>query len=151
MKQRYFEDLKVGDRFRSATCEVTEDAILAFGREFDPQLFHINPATASETIFKGLIASGWHTAALSMRLFVDAMEVPGGIIGLGVDELRWPVPVRPGDQLKVETEIIALRLSRSNPNNGIIRLKNITTNQRGEIVQSMLAAALVPKRTIGST
>lgn len=149
MKQRYFEDLKVGDRFQSETYQVTEDAIMSFGREFDPQLFHVDARTATQTMFEGLIASGWHTAAVSMRLFVQAMGVPGGIIGLGVDELRWPNPVRPGDVLKVETEIVDLRTSRSKPNHGIVRVRNVTRNQRADVVQTMLAAALVPKRRIG--
>jgi acyl dehydratase len=146
MKQRYFEDLKIGDRFQSDTYLVTQDGIVAFAREFDPQVFHLDPASAKKTIFEGLIASGWHTAAVSMRLFVKTMNVPGGIIGLGVDELRWPNPARPGDVLTVETEIVELRMSRSKPGHGIVRLRNITKNQRDEIVQAMLAAALVPKR-----
>jgi acyl dehydratase len=147
MKQRYFEDLKIGDQFQSDTYLVTQDGIVAFAREFDPQVFHLDPAGAKETMFEGLIASGWHTAAVSMRLFVKTMNVPGGIIGLGVDELRWPNPVRPGDVLTVETEIVDLRVSRSKPSYGIVRLRNVTKNQRDEIVQTMLASALVPKRS----
>lgn len=146
MSERYFEDLKVGDRFHSDTYEVTEDEIVNFAREFDPQIFHVDATSAKQTMFEGLIASGWHTASITMRLFVQTMRVPGGIVGLGVDELRWPNPVRPGDLLWVETEIVDLRESRSKPNYGIIRLRNITKNQRDEIVQSMLASALVPKR-----
>lgn len=146
MAQRYFEDLKIGNRFQSDTYLVTQDGIVAFAREFDPQVFHFDPASAKTTMFEGLIASGWHTAAVSMRLFVQTMNVPGGIIGLGVDELRWPNPVRPGDVLRVETEIVDLRASRSKPSYGIVRLRNVTKNQRDEIVQSMLASALVPKR-----
>jgi acyl dehydratase len=148
MSSRYFEDLKVGDRFHSGTYSVTEDGIIAFAREFDPQIFHLDPAGARETMFEGLIASGWHTAAVSMRLFVRAMDVPGGIIGLGVDELRWPNPVRPGDVIKVETEIVDLRASRSKPGHGIVRLRNVTRNQRDEVVQTMLASALVPRRHV---
>jgi acyl dehydratase len=146
MAERYFEDLKIGDRFQSDTHRVTQDGIAAFAREFDPQGFHLDLASAKKTIFEGLIASGWHTAAVSMRLFVQTMNVPGGMIGLGVDELRWPNPVRPGDVLTVETEILGLRVSRSKPGYGIVRLRNITKNQRDEIVQTMLASALVPKR-----
>jgi acyl dehydratase len=147
MKQRYFEDLKIGDRFQSNAYLVTQDGILAFAREFDPQVFHLDPASAKETMFEGLVASGWHTAAISMRLFVRTMHVLGGIIGLGVDELRWPNPVRPDDVLTVETEIVDLRASRSKPSYGIVRLRNITKNQRDEIVQTMLASALVPKHS----
>jgi acyl dehydratase len=145
MSPRNFEDLKIGDRFHSRTYSVTEGGIIAFAREFDPQIFHLDPASAKETMFGGLIASGWHTAAISMRLFVEAMDIPGGIIGIGVDELRWPKPVRSGDVLKVETEILEMRVSRSKPDQGIIRLRNVTTNQHHEVVQTMLASALVPK------
>ena len=146
MSERYFEDLKAGDRFKSSTYKVTAVGIISFAQEFDPQSFHLDPAKAEQTMFKGLIASGWHTAAITMRLFVQTLNFTEGAIGLGVDELRWPNPVRPGDVLQVETEIVDLRESRSKPNHGIIRLRNVTTNQRGEIVQTMLASALVPKR-----
>ena len=146
MNERYLEDLKVGGRFKSSTYEVTEEGIISFAREFDPQPFHLDPVKAGQTIFEGLIASGWHTAAITMRLFVQTLNFAEGAIGLGVDELRWPSPVRPGDVLKVETEIVDLRLSRSKPSHGVIRLRNVTTNQRDEIVQTMMASALVPKR-----
>src|SRR5437879_10380517 len=146
MSQRYFEDLKAGDRFKSGTYKVTEEQIVSFAREFDPQPFHLDPAVARQPMFKGLIASGWHTAAITMRLFVKTLNFAEGAIGLGVDELRWPNPVRPGDALQVGTEILEARSSRSKPNYGIIRLRNVTTNQRGEIVQTMTAAAMVPRR-----
>jgi acyl dehydratase len=146
MSDRYFDDLKMGDRFKSELFEVTEKQITDFARDFDPQVFHLEPARAERTIFKGLIASGWHTAAITMRLFVQTLNFAEGAIGLGVDELRWPNAVRPGDTLRVETEIIDLRRSRSKPNYGIIRLRNVTTNQRGEIVQTMTANAIVPRR-----
>ena len=146
MTQRYFDDLKVGARLQSAPYVVSETEIIEFGREFDPQSFHLEPARAEQTIFKGLIASGWHTAAITMRLFVQTLNFAEGAIGLGVDELRWPNPVRPGDWVRVETEIIDLRPSRSKPNYGIIRLRNVTANQRGEIVQTMFANAMVPRR-----
>src|SRR6266852_1122081 len=146
MSQRYFEDLKAGDRFKSGTYKVTEEQIVSFAREFDPQPFHLDSVVARQTMFKGLIASGWHTAAITMRLFVQTLDFAEGAIGLGVDELRWPNAVRPGDALQVETEIVDLRVSRSKPKYGIIRLRNVTTNQRGEIVQTMTAAAMVPRR-----
>lgn len=145
-KPRVFEDFNAGDRFLSEPSSVTEEQIINFAREFDPQSFHLDPALAERTMFKGLIASGWHTAAISMRLFVQTMNFAEGAIGLGVDELRWPNPVRPGDILRVETEIIDLRVSRSKPDCGIVRIRNVTTNQRGEIVQTMFASALVPHR-----
>ena len=146
MQQRYFEDLKAGDRFRSETYQVTEEQIVSFAREFDPQPFHLDSAVADRTMFKGLIASGWHTAAITMRLFVQTLNFAEGAIGLGVDELRWPNAVRPGDVLQVETEIVDLRESRSKPSHGIVRLRNVTTNQRGEVVQTMTASALVLRR-----
>jgi acyl dehydratase len=146
MKEQYFDDLKVGDRFKSEPLEVTEKQLIEFAHKFDPQMFHLDRKSAERTIFKGLIASGWHTAAITMRLFVRTMNFAEGAIGLGVDELRWPNAVRRGDVLTVETEIVDLRPSRSKPNYGIIRLRNLTTNQRGEIVQTMLASAMVPRR-----
>src|SRR5437867_10315019 len=146
MSERYFEDLKAGDRFKSETYAVSEEQLISFAREFDPQPFHLDATVARETMFKGLIASGWHTAAITMRLFVRSLNFTEGAIGLGVDELRWPNVVRPGDVLTVETEIVDVRPSRSRPNYGIIRLRNVTTNQRGEVVQTMLASAMVPRR-----
>ena len=148
IKERYFDDLKVGDRFTSEPLEVTEKQVIEFAHKFDPQMFHLTRKSAERTIFKGLIASGWHTGAMTMRLFVQTLNFAAGAIGLGVDELRWPNPVRPGDVLQVETEIIDLRLSRSKPNCGILRLRNVTTNQRGEIVQTMFANAMVPRRSV---
>jgi acyl dehydratase len=147
-KERYFDDLKVGDRFKSESLRVTERQVIEFAHKFDPQMFHLTRKRAERTIFKGLIASGWHTAAMTMRLFVQRLNFAEGAIGLGVDELRWPNPVRPGDVLQVETEIVDLRLSRSKPNCGILRLRNVTTNQRGEIVQTMFANAMVPRRRV---
>jgi acyl dehydratase len=146
MSQRYFEDLKIGDRFKSEPYVVSEEAIVTFAREFDPQSVHIDTVAASRTMFGGLIASGWHTAAITMRLFVQTLKFAEGAIGLGVDELRWPNAVKANDSLKVETEILDLRPSKSKPNQGIIRFRNVTTNQRDEVVQTMMASALVPKR-----
>lgn len=147
MKERYFEDLKVGDRFESQTYKVSEEQIVTFAREFDPQPFHIDREIAATTMFGGIFASGWHTAAITMRLFVQALNFAEGAIGLGVDELRWPNSVKPGDVLQVETAILDARESRSKPTHGIIRIRNVTTNQRGEMVQTMFASALVRRRT----
>lgn len=147
MTERYFEDLKGGDRFKSGTYAVSEEQIISFAREFDPQPFHLDAAVARQTMFKELIASGWQTAAITMRLFVQTLNFAEGAIGLGVDELRWPNAVKPGDVLQVETEIADLRLSRSKPTHGIVRLRYVTTNQRGEIVQTMTASALVLRRS----
>ena len=146
MNERYFEDLKRGDRFKSENYTVTEEQIISFAREFDPQPFHLDAEVARRTMFKELIASGWHTAAITMRLFVQTLNFAEGAIGLGVDELRWPTAVKPNDVLWVETEIIDLRESRSKPGHGIVRIRNVTNNQRGEIVQTMFASALVLRR-----
>ena len=146
MKEHYFDDLKIGDCFKSEPLNVTEKQVIEFAHKFDPQMFHLSRKAAERTLFKGLIASGWHTAAMTMRLFVQTLNFAEGAIGLGVDELRWPTAVRPGDVLTVETEILDLRPSRSKPGYGIIRLRNVTTNQHGEIVQTMLANAMVPRR-----
>ncbi len=151
MKEHYFDDLKVGDRFKSEPLSVTEKQLIEFAHKFDPQMFHLSRKRAERTIFKGLVASGWHTAAITMRLFVQTLNFAEGAIGLGVDELRWPHVVRPGDMLSVETEILDLRSSRSRPSFGIVRLRNVTTNQRGEIVQTMLASAMVPRRKPSET
>src|SRR4051812_49563265 len=146
MVSRHFEDLKPGDRFQSEPYQVAAEAIIEFAEKFDPQKFHLNAEAAERSVFKGLVASGWHTAAITMRLFVKTLNFAEGAIGLGVDELRWPNAVRPGDVLRVETEIVESRESKSKPDHGIIRLRNVTTNQRGEIVQSMYAHALIPTR-----
>lgn len=147
MKELYLEDLQIGDRFGSSTIEVTEESLFEFARQFDPQPFHLDKAAAEQSIFKELTASGWHTAAMSMRLFVTGEFKPvGGSIGLAVDELRWPQPVRPGDILKVETEILDVRKSRSKPDRGIIRIRNVTTNQKSEVVQTFLAFVMIRRR-----
>jgi acyl dehydratase len=147
MSARYFEDLKPGDRFESEPYEVPGTAIIEFAEKFDPQKFHLSAKSAERSIFKGLIASGWHTAAITMRLFVKTLDFAEGAIGLGVDELRWPNAVRPDDVLRVVTEIVETRPSQSKPKHGIIRLRNVTTNQNGEIVQTMFANALIPKKS----
>lgn len=146
MKELFFDDLKIGQKFQSETLAVPAKDIIEFAEKFDPQKFHLNAKSAERSIFKGLVASGWHTAAITMRLFIRTLNFAEGAIGLGVDELRWPSAVRPDDILRVETEILDARLSRSRPNVGVIRLRNTTRNQRGEIVQTMTANALVPAR-----
>lgn len=147
MTERYLEDLHVGDRFESGTLEVTENGIVDFARDFDPQPFHLDLDAAKRSIFQGLAASGWHTAAMSMKLFVTGgLRLAGGSVGLGVDELRWPRPVRPGDTLRLQTEIVGMRPSRSKPDCGIIRIRNETTNQNGEVVQILLTSLLVRRR-----
>lgn len=147
MTELYLEDLHVGDRFGSDTIEVTADDIKAFAGQWDPQQFHLDEQAAEASIFKGLSASGWHTAAISMKLFVTGkLKLAGGSVGLGVDALRWPRPVQPGDVLRVETEILDVRASRSKPDRGIIRIRNVTTNQHGEVVQTFEAFVMVRRR-----
>lgn len=143
----YFEDIQVGDRFGSQQYIVSEQAMKEFAREFDPQPFHLDADAARQSLFRELSASGWHTAAIAMRLFITGeLQFAGGAVGLGVDELRWPNPVRAGDFLQLETEIVAARLSKSQPLHGIIRMRNVATNQRDEIVISYFATALVQRR-----
>jgi acyl dehydratase len=144
MTERYLDVLHVGDRFGSGTFEVTEQGIVEFAENFDPQPFHLDLDAAKRSVFRGLAASGWHTAAMSMKLFVTGdLHLAGGSIGLGVDGLEWPRPVRPGDTLRLETEIVEVRRSRSKPDRGIIRIRNVTTNQNGEVVQTFFASVLV--------
>ena len=147
MTERYLEDLNVGDRFGSGTFEVTEKGIVDFAEDFDPQPFHLDLDAAKRSVFRGLAASGWHTAAMSMNLFITGeLKLAGGSIGLGVDGLEWPRPVRPGDTLRLETEILEIRPSRSKPDRGIIRIRNVTTNQDGDVVQTFQASVLVRRR-----
>ena len=119
MQGRFFEDFAVGQKFGSGTMTVSAERIKAFAREFDPQPFHVDEEAREPRFFGGLVASGWHTAAMSMRLFVDSdMKPAGGSIGAGGSDLSWPRPVRPGDALRVEIEVMDLRPSRSRPNRG---------------------------------
>lgn len=147
MSERYLEDIKVGDRFRSTPCVVTRKEVVDFAEQFDPQPFHLDPSAAKQTLFRGLAASGWHTASITMRLVVRGqIKLAGGFIGLAVDELRWPRPVRPGDTLQVDSEVVDVRPSKSRPDRGTIRVRNVTTNQDGAIVQTMVATLLVRRR-----
>jgi acyl dehydratase len=143
----HLEDFAVGQVFRSASLRISETDIKAFAQQFDPQPFHLDDAAAKATLFGGLAASGWHTAALTMRLLVDGgAPIAGGIIGAGTDELRWPRPVRPGDELHVESEVLEIRPSRSRPMQGLVKMRTTTRNQNGEPVQVLVANLLVPRR-----
>ena len=136
MGGRYLEDYAVGQRFGSGRLTVDTQQIKAFAAEFDPQPFHLDGDAARDTVFHGLAASGWHTAALSMRLLVDGELKPiGGIIGIGFEEFRWPKPVRSGDELRVECEVLEVRPSKSRPEQGLIKVRTTTLNQRDEAVQ----------------
>jgi acyl dehydratase len=145
--ERYLEDLHVGDRFNSGPYEVTEAGIIKFACEFDPQPFHLDVERARQSVFGSLVASGWHTAAITMRLLVTCgLNLAGGAVGLGADELRWPQPVRPGDVLRLELDIVEVRPSRSKPDSGTVRLRYVTRNQKNETVMTLMATVLVPKR-----
>ena len=147
MAKRYLEDFTVGQTFGSGRVKVDTEQIKAFAAEFDPQPFHLDENAARETIFGGLAASGWHTAALTMRLLVESEIAPaGGIVGAGFDEFRWPRPVRPGDELRIESEVLEVRASRSRPNQGLIKVRTTTLNQRDEAVQVQIANLIVPRR-----
>jgi acyl dehydratase len=143
----YFEDLAVGQKFPSARRRPVETAeITNFAAEFDPQPFHLDAGAARESAFGGLAASGWHTAAMTMRLIVDSEFRPaGGIIGFG-GELAWLKPVRPGDELRVESEILELRQSRSRPDQGLVKVRVTTLNQHDEPVQTFTPTLLVNRR-----
>jgi len=141
----YLDDLRVGQRFVSDTHRIDEAQIRAFAKEFDPQPFHLDAETAKATLFEGLVASGWHTAAITMRLLVESgLSIAGGIVGAG-GEITWPNPTRPGDVLQVEHEILELRPSRSRPDRGIATIRSETRNQRGEVVQVLVAKLVVPR------
>ena len=128
----YLEDFAVGQTFGSGRLRIDEEQIRRFAREFDPQPFHLNDEAARDTIFRGLAASGWHTAALTMRLLVEGdLKPAGGIIGAAIDELRWPRPVRPDDELRVESEVLEVRPSKSRPEQGMIKVRSTTLNEGG--------------------
>jgi acyl dehydratase len=142
----YLDDLHVGQRFTSATHAIDAAQIKAFARQFDPQPFHLDEAAAKGTMFGGLVASGWHTAAITMRLLVESgLPIAGGLVGIG-GEMNWPRPMRPGDVLSVVSEIGEVTPSRSRPDRGVVRLRSETRNQRNEVVQILDAKLLVPRR-----
>jgi acyl dehydratase len=146
VEEIYLEDLRVGQHFTSGTYLMEESRIKAFAAEFDPQPFHLDESAARASIFGGLAASGWHTASVAMRLMVTGgLPLANGIIGVG-GEIAWPKPTRPGDTLRVESEIIEITPSRSKPNQGIVTVKNMTLNQDGEPVFVFTARILVFKR-----
>lgn len=145
----WLEDLEVGQVFHGPG-RITVDAggIKAFAAEFDPQPFHLDEAAAQDSIFGGLAASGWHTAAMTMRLLTQGdFRVAGGLVGLGLKELRWPRPVRPCDTLRAQVEILAVRESQSRPEQGLVTTRTTTLNQRDEIVQEFVNTLIVPRRS----
>ncbi|MGO8920019.1 MAG: MaoC family dehydratase [Stellaceae bacterium] len=147
MGEHYLEDFAVGQTFGSDRLRVDGERIKSFAGEFDPQPFHLDEEAARGTIFRGLAASGWHTAALTMRLLVDGELKPaGGIVGAGFDELRWPFPVRPGDELHLVSEVLAVRPSASRPEQGLIKVRTTTLNQNGHAVQVQVGNLIVRRR-----
>jgi acyl dehydratase len=130
----YLEDLHVGQTFVSGSVTITADEIKTFARQFDPQPFHLDEEAAKDSLFEGLAASGWHTAALTMKLLVEAFPLAGGLVGAG-GETTWPRPTRPGDTLTVHVEVVEILPSRSRPDRGMIRTRSETRNQHGEAVQ----------------
>lgn len=147
MSEKYLEDFAVGQLYRSGRLTVDRERIKTFAAEFDPQPFHVDEDAARRSIFGGLAASGWHTAAMTMRLLVGSEFKPaGGIVGAGFDEFRWPAPVRPGDELHLEIEVLELRPSKSRPTQGLVKIRTTTKNQKGEAVQVSVGNLIVPRR-----
>jgi acyl dehydratase len=148
--KQYLEDFAAGQVYKSGLLRVDAGQIKAFAKQFDPQPFHLDEEAAKDTIFRGLAASGWHTAALTMRLLADGEFRPAdGIIGVGFDELSWPRPVRPGDELHAASEVLEVRPSKSRPDRGLIRVRTTTFNQNDEIVQIFTGNLIVPRRPAG--
>src|SRR6185436_10635575 len=140
-------DFVIGQTFGSGQLLIEKERARAFALEFDPQPFHLDEEAAQRTIFGGLAASGWHTAAVTMRLLVESeLQPAGGIVGAGFDEFRWPQPVRPGDELHIESEVLEVRPSRSRSNQGLIKVRTTTLNQNDEAVQVQIANLIVPRR-----
>ena len=148
MKTLYFDDFKVGDRFESPGITVTEGQIIDFAMQFDPQVFHLDVEAAKKTIYKGLIASGIHTIALTFRLFLmtGALNAENSLGSPGFDELRWLLPVRPGDTLRAVGEVLELRPSKSQSDRGIVRLRYTALNQKDELVFSVNGNQIVRRK-----
>ena len=147
MTGKYLEDFAAGQSYRSGRLRVEEQRVKSFAAEFDPQPFHLDAEAARGSIFGGLAASGWHTAAMTMRLLVESEFKPaGGIIGAGFDEFRWPAPVRPGDELHLDIEVLEVRPSKSRPSQGMVKVRTTTRNQKGEAVQVSVGNLVVPRR-----
>jgi acyl dehydratase len=152
VEDRYFEDYQVGAVYEYGYATVTEAEILAFARQFDPQPMHVDPAFAAAGPFGGLIASGWHTAGIFMRLFADHyLSRVASLASPGIDELRWPAPLRPGDTLRLRTTIIEARVSRSKPDRGLVRTRGELLNSGDAVVLSLTGMNLVRRRPAGGT
>ena len=146
MSEYYLDDFAPGQTFKTGRMRVDKEEIFGFAEKYDPQPFHLDEAAALKSPFQGLAASGWHTAALTMRLMVDGELKPsGGILGVGFEELSWPRAVRPGDELHAVSEIIEVRASKSRPDRGLIKVRTTTFNQNGEPVMMFTGNLLVPR------
>jgi acyl dehydratase len=144
----YFEDFYVGQKFFSAgSARVTAEEIKEFGQKYDPQPFHLDEAAGEGSFFKGLAASGWLTAAIVMRLRVQSIHVFGGMIGAGVEEMRWTEPVRPGDAIRSEIEVLGVRHSQNRPKFGIVRTRSIAYNQNDIVVMRATVNFLAPLKS----
>lgn len=142
-----WEDLQPGQKFSTAEYTMTAEEIVAFARQYDPQPFHTDPVAAKASLFGEHVASGWHTAAVSMRLMVQGeMQVEGGVIGHVIEELRFPRPVRPGDRLRVVQEVVEKSEMPTRPTHGRIRLRSRTFNQDGKLVQDMTSQLVIQRR-----
>ena len=151
MALRYLEDFEVGQTFSSQNIRIDADRIKSFAAEFDPQPFHLDEKAAIDSIFGGLAASGWHTASITMKLMVESdLKIAGGIVGTSFEELRWSRPVRPGDVLRVESEVLEIRALQSRPDQGVIKVKNTTLNQNDEPVQVLVGNLFVLRRPASS-
>lgn len=147
MESLYLEDLELGRAYGSDEYEVTLEEIISFAERYDPQPFHLDQASAERSAFGRLVASGWHTAAIAMRLRVTGdLKLAGGWIGLGIESLKWPKPVLPGDRLRGETEVLEKRESKSNPKRGVIKVRTSLFNQKGELVFETISAQIVERR-----
>jgi acyl dehydratase len=147
LTEHYLEDFAVGQTFGSGRFRIDGQRARAFAAEFDPQPFHLDETAARHSIFGEMTASGWHTAAVTMRLLVETELKPaGGFVGAGLDECRWPRPVRPGDELRVECEVIEVRPSKSRPAQGLIKLRTTTLNQNDEAVLVYVLNMVVQRR-----
>jgi len=145
--QRYFEDYTAGHVYELGTVTVSEAEIIDFARQFDPQYFHIDPEKAKSSRFGGIIASGWHTIGVTMRLYVDHfLSHVASLASPGIDEIRWPNPVRPGDILKVRVSVLEARPSGSKPDRGVVRARIEAINQRDEQVLSMIGISILGRR-----
>jgi acyl dehydratase len=149
--RRYLEDFAPGDRMETPTVEVTPEDVRDFASRYDPQPFHLDEAAAKASVFGGLAASGWHTAALTMRMMVDGRVAGDGpLLGLGVEDLRWLRPVRPGDRLAAVCEVLEVRRSKGRADRGVVRMRTTTSNQKGEEVFVMTSSCLVDGRPEGA-